>query len=227
MEINTDFQPASQVGVPVLRPQTGWEGNLARWISRISSPPLVAGIGMLLFVLAIQSRRLVAWSLFYALVGMVLPILYILYCIRRGELTDFHMRVRAQRKRPMLFLFACSLVALIMMMLGKAPAYLAIFAAVNVAQTIFLTLVTLRWKISGHTTAAASLAVFLLGLYGATALPGLMIIPVVAWSRIQLRRHTLLQTIAGTAAGAVFMFSAIELIKFQCGGALEYCQALG
>jgi membrane-associated phospholipid phosphatase len=227
MELNSDLNPSARVPLRVLPDQAKWGDVLAKWISRLGSPPLLAAAGLMMFVLTVPSRRLINWSVFYAITGILIPIAYIVILINRGELTDFHMRVRSQRKQPMVFLIFCSSVAMLIMWIGHAPSYFVTFAAISTIQTIFLTLVTLRWKISGHATGASALVVFLYGLYGPVALPAVLLIPIMNWARMRLRRHTFLQTLAGSAVGAVFMLVGVELIKYQCGGAFQLCTFVG
>jgi membrane-associated phospholipid phosphatase len=65
--------------------------------------------------------------------------------------------------------------------------------------------ITLWWKISVHSAAAAGVATLIWSLIGAT-LPLLAGVVIIAWSRVRLRRHTVAQTIAGAALGfAIFM----------------------
>ena len=94
---------------------------------------------------------------------------------------------------------------------------------IGVFQAAFLLLVTLRWKISGHSVAVACLTVFLYGLMGNTAAPGLFFIPLVAWARIRLNRHDLAQTIVGSLTGFTFMATLLYIITLRCHGMNMIC----
>jgi membrane-associated phospholipid phosphatase len=76
---------------------------------------------------------------------------------------------------------------------------------VSAAFAVLLLLITLRWKISGHSIAIASLAILVIHVMGQNFLPALLAIPLVAWARIRIRRHTLAQTIAGAALGMLYI----------------------
>jgi len=78
-------------------------------------------------------------------------------------------------------------------------------------QILLVFLITLRWKISGHCTSAAGLSFLAIALYGEPMIPLTLIIPVVAWSRIRLGRHTLYQTIAGTFLGAATVMGILYI----------------
>jgi membrane-associated phospholipid phosphatase len=196
---------------------------LAWWISQLFSPPILAVVGLLIAALALGFNRVWYWVATTLILAVVTPVVDIIRRVRNGSLTDFHMRVRAERGRPMLFLLACQTVAFLVLLLGGAPLALVLLAGAGIFQTAFLLVVTLRWKISGHCTAAASLGVFLWGLFGSPAVPVLVVVPLVAWARIRLKRHSFTQTLAGALAGGVFMIAALTLITQRCGGLVVAC----
>jgi membrane-associated phospholipid phosphatase len=148
----------------------------------------------------------------------------VLWKLQRGEITDFHINKREQRIKPLFFTLACSVTAGLSLWAGQAPLALMLFATMGILQVGFLLLITLRWKISGHGTAIASLAVFLVGLFGNMAAPILLAIPLVAWARVRLNRHDLSQTSAGALVGAAFMGALLYLISLSCQGAEIICR---
>ena len=200
-----------------------WDRRLARWISELFSPPLLAIAGLLLAAFEIQTTSAWLWAGYYILLGIFIPVLYIIWKVRRGEITDFHMRLREQRIKPMTLSLACALTVCLSMWAGEAPMFLKTLAVMGVFQITFLLIISLRWKISGHSTAIACLAVFLLGIYGSLAAPALLAIPLVAWARLRLNRHDLPQTIAGSIAGAFFMAAMLLWISKYCQGINSLC----
>jgi membrane-associated phospholipid phosphatase len=88
---------------------------------------------------------------------------------------------------------------------------LIIIAAALWFQTVAMFTITLWWKISLHAAAAAGAATMAWALLG-TGLPFLLTVPLIAWSRIRLRRHTLAQTVLGALLGFVVFFVAASLI---------------
>ena len=83
---------------------------------------------------------------------------------------------------------------------ASAPRLLVLLAALNLIQLVLFLGITLRWKISAHCTAVASLAVLGFYLLGLTSSWLLAIVPVVAWARIYLGSPA--QTMAGAVLGA-------------------------
>lgn len=190
-----------------------WDEHLARWVSRIFSPPLLIIVGISLVAVSIGSPSAWLWAGFYVTLAVLLPVLYISWKVKTGVITDFHIKEREQRFRPMLLMVALSLLGWLRMLHSNAPLALTIFAGAGVFQVTFLFLVTSRWKISGHSTAAAGFAVFIVSLFGKYAAPVLLLIPLIAWSRIRLNRHELTQVVAGSFAGITYMLVVLYLIQ--------------
>jgi membrane-associated phospholipid phosphatase len=201
MDINTEYGAVMQESISLV----GWEQRLARLVSGVFSPPLMALVGIGLAAAAIGTPQGWAWSAFYTFTALALPLGYILWQVRRGKISDFHMQKRGQRVVPMLLMMACSLAAWLVMWQFEAPQVLTVFAGAGIFQIGLLLVVTTRWKISGHGTAIASLAVLLIALFGRWAAPVALAVPLVVWARVRLRRHTPGQTIAGALVGAAFM----------------------
>lgn len=178
-----------------------WDEHLAHWISDIFNPPLIAVIAILLVTQGSNAAINRWWLLYFLTLTVVIPLGYLLWKLRRGEISDFHIYFREQRIRPMTLTLACAFTALVSAWLGGAPRSLIIFAVIGTLQVALLLLVTLRWKISGHGAAIGSFATLLYSLYGSTALPAFLAIPVVAWARVRIQRHTLAQAVAGALVG--------------------------
>jgi membrane-associated phospholipid phosphatase len=220
MEMEQSFDPSID---PAEFLPTTWDRKLARVISDVISPPVVTILGALFFAMAIDTRPGWIWTSSYVFVVMCIPTLYIIWLVKHGMVTDFHLRVREQRLKPNLMIAGCSIAGWLLLLLGSAPYPLIALAGIGVIQTTTLLVITTKWKISGHSTGIASFAILVWSLYGVAALPVLLTIPLVAWARLRLKRHTLLQTIAGAAMGTAFMIFILYLIANHCGGIGSIC----
>jgi len=207
----TEVEPVQHTTENIEQPRR-WDERMARWISNLLSPPMVAIAGLVLALRMLEKPKDAWWLLYFMGLTVALPVGYIIWKVRRGEITDFHVRVREQRIRPLSLAVAGGMASLTGLWLGHAPIGLMALASMGVMQVAFLLLVTLKWKISGHGAAVSSLAVFLCGLYGTAAAPALLTIPLVAWARLRLRRHTLWQTICGSLAGAAFTLGLLAAV---------------
>lgn len=203
-------QSASPGAVDLTVPD-GWGGRLAYGISQVGSPPVLALVAMLLTASTLSNPRAWMWAGTHVLCANLTPLLYLIWLLHRGLVTDLDVQIREQRIRPMVFTTVCVGLAGFVLMLGAAPWQMIVVAAALWVQTVVIFGITLRWKISVHCTTAAGVATLAWILAG-TPLPLLVGVPLVAWSRVRLRRHTLAQTAAGTMLGLVIFLGAFWLM---------------
>jgi membrane-associated phospholipid phosphatase len=181
----------------------GWRWRTARWISFLLSPPLA--LGLTLFVLAwnINTAPAWLWTGNLLLVAILVPSLFILWMVKIRRITDVEIVVREQRFLPYLLSLGCGFAAFQAAGIGSAPRALVMFAGANFALQFFLFLITLGWKISAHAAAAATASIVIYATFGPGAYPALLVIPLVAWSRVVLYRHSPSQVIAGALLGSL------------------------
>lgn len=202
----------SSLAVPLPRSR-----KIARWISAIFSPPLVSVFAVILMTEFATGRTSYARAAGYAVLAIGLPVLFTLWMMHTGRVSDFHITIRKERTRPMIFMILSGIVSWSYLWFTKEHIdILTVFAGIAVLHMLFLLLVTLRWKISGHASTISGLCVFLIAYLGARALPFLLLIPIVIWARVILRRHTLAQSMAGALTGAIFTLIALYLIFLEC-----------
>jgi hypothetical protein len=152
----------------------------------------------------------------FVILAVLLPLVYLAWLVRAGRVTDMDVRVREQRARPMMVTLGCGALGWAVMALGKADPLLLVVAGALWLELLLLHVITLRWKISVHCAVAAGVGTLTWGLMG-TAVPLVLGLPLVAWSRLRLRRHTLAQTVVGSLLGIVIY--AIVLSYIAHGGA--------
>lgn len=101
----------------------------------------------------------------------------------------------------------------VILWLGGAPAVLVAIALSYVGTVALLAVVNLFYKASGHASGVAGPIVAFFILYGPWAIPSLVLLPLVAWARVQVKGHTWTQTAAGAliAAGATWAAFALVL----------------
>lgn len=196
------------VGEPIILPKAGWDFYLARWISHIGSPPLLLTAVMLLAAVKADG----AWrdTAVYLSLALLLPIAYIAYLVQQGKATDFDVSVRRERVVPMFVSLAGAGLGWLLLWLKAAPDLLITLAAANLVISTVLALVTLFWKISVHSaTAAASAMISWVLLSSPLFFLG---IPLIIWSRVRLRRHTLGQTLAGALLSVIVLLLFIATV---------------
>ncbi|MFP4344372.1 MAG: hypothetical protein ACLFU8_06760 [Anaerolineales bacterium] len=203
--------PSTSPLVPgVVKPATRGE-QVAHWISQLGSPPALSLLAVALTSLLLDLAAF--WALVYLVFAVCLPIGYVIWLVRRGRVTDLDLQLREQRTRPFVVTLAGQALALGLLVLGKGPYPLALVAGTALIQTLCIFLITLRWKISVHTSTAASITVLVWSVAGGVAAAPLVVsVPLIAWSRVKLRRHTPAQTIAGVVLGSTVFLMALWLL---------------
>lgn len=183
--------------------------NWARLVSDVVSPPVVTGL--LAIALAIKDGRdsleRLLLSIFILVVALLAPLAYIVSRVRRGKVEDIHMPNRHERYKPLAFSLICTIIVWIGVRLwGPFPnlyfltTFMFIMTALGLAVTFF-------WQISVHTTTISGVTILTGMIYGPVpaALVALFI-PVVMAARLNLKRHTVAQTLAGIALGTTIPF---------------------
>ena len=175
--------------------------QLAYWISQVGSPPLTGAVTALMIGFTLSTPPAWRWTMFYVTLTILAPCAYIIWLVRAGKAVDFHLPNREQRIRPLLLSLATGVITWLVMYEVQAPRLFQMLATVNAVQTALFLLITYYWKISLHCTAATILSELAFVIFGASAAPLTMSIPLIAWSRVHLERHTVAQTIAGVLLG--------------------------
>ncbi|WP_412076825.1 hypothetical protein ACLF6K_16900 [Streptomyces xanthophaeus] len=141
------------------------------------------------------------WGLLAAVFCGAIPIGIIALGVRRGALTDQHIRVRRQRVVPMgLSLVSVAAGITLVYALGAPADVSALVVALLVGLASSL-LVTVGWQISLHMSVAGGTVMVLLIAFGAPMLLAVPVAAAVGWSRLVLRAHTAAQLLAGAVLG--------------------------
>ncbi len=174
--------------------------HVARHVSNILSPAVIS-LPLILLVAFYRSSNQ-ATNLFYALITLffvsVGPLLYIIAGVRLGKFTDVDVSVRSQRTGPFLFALGSCLLGLLIMALTHGPKNLQTLIIMLIVSGIVFMITTMRWKISIHASTLAGAVTLLAVLYGLVILPAYLLVILVSWSRVVLRRHTVAQVVAGS-----------------------------
>lgn len=186
--------------------RSDWATRLARLLSHIGSPPVLI-MGMMALATSAAGDNMWPDTAVYLTFILILPIAYIVYLVLQGKATNFDVSVRRQRVIPMFVSLGGSAAGLLYFGLVSAPNLLIILAAANLLITFVIAITTIFWKISVHSATSAAGAVLVWALLGTPIF--FLALPLIIWSRVRLRRHTLPQTIAGALLGSLVLGSTI------------------
>ncbi len=183
----------------------------------------------------------IAWTVAVSLVFFLgVPLMYVLGMVRRGEAESLEVRAQGKRTKPFLVGIASYAVgmAVLALTVRTATAVVVAMAALMPLNTLVMTVINLKWKISIHLTAMASFCSVLLFaalfatpdawpgplpsgwralLRPATVAPWFLLIPTLMWARVRAGAHTPLQTLAGAVYGLVVPFLELYLLIFVLG----------
>jgi membrane-associated phospholipid phosphatase len=152
------------------------------------------------------------FAVLYFLIAVPLPVAYVLWLVKTGRVSDFHLPDRRDRKVPFLLAIGSALCAAALLFYFGAPAIFMAPVVTALAETMILFLITLIWQISIHTATTAGLVTFAVLAIGGGATAFLLLVPLVMWARIYLGRHTLAQTVTGACLGCL-IFSALFALR--------------
>ena len=178
----------------------------ARVVSDLLSPPVV--MGTLAFLVAFHTapsmHKALLWITIYISLVCILPLTYIALMVKLGRISDMHMAVRRQRYLPLVIAIICNVLAYIILSGLKAEVTMRHFALFTLTQILLMALITLSWQISIHMISVSGATIGVAVWFG--VIPAIMmipLIPLVAAARLNLKRHTPSQVLAGFIVGTV------------------------
>jgi membrane-associated phospholipid phosphatase len=193
-------------------------------ISGILHPMLLPFFGtVLIFQLGAFSELPLSYHLYVegvVLLNMgIIPGLGIWLLLKSGHISDLDVSSRSERIFPYLIFVVTSLTACYILYRSLMPWWIVKLYLGSVLATVLAFFITLKWKISAHTTAFGCLiaAAFLICLeesihpvFLLSVL--LMLAGIQASSRLYLKAHTLSQVFCGFGLGVVSVCAAFFLI---------------
>jgi membrane-associated phospholipid phosphatase len=129
----------------------------------------------------------------------------------RGKFTDVDVSNRSQRSGPFLFGIISAFAGFVIMALTNGPKNLQSILLITVIGGVIMMTITLWWKISIHASSLAGAATFLTALYGSAMLFTFLLVVLVGWSRVVLRRHTLGQVLAGSCLNIALTIAVLMI----------------
>ena len=178
--------------------------SVARWISILGHPFVLIP----LLVAAVTARSMpperVALIVGIVLLVSVVPMLLLMSRrVRSGAWTNYDVSVREQRSGMYPVAMAIAGVTTLVLLVVGTPRPVMYGVAATLVLIVIASVVNLWLKISLHVAFAVFTAASLVSLgWGVTA-GGLLLALAIAWSRLELGRHTWPEVIGGALLGAV------------------------
>lgn len=201
--------------------------KIAKTISTITNPPIIC-IPLFFIICLVLSfengmfnfNKFIVLELISLIFASILPMAIIVYWAKKLN-TDKDISNRQDRFTPLVVGIVSYFIGfLVSLALGLSDFLTALLLCYSINTGVVL-LITAKWKISVHTTGLSGpvgALILLLGPIG--ALFGILY-PILIWSRVTLKKHTLAQAIAGGVQGffltVLEMYLFVSLFNFNAG----------
>jgi membrane-associated phospholipid phosphatase len=176
-------------------------------VSRIFEPFFVTLILVILgfFKSPLAVRDKIGLLVFVVVSAVIIPFLFMVHAVQHKIVRDWDLKDRKERPRLLALLFIIMLINLIAVKFTGDRFLFATFAFITVWMLGFM-IITLFWKISGHTGVNTLAAGLLITWFGRAYWPVFLAIPLVAWARVQGKYHSVAQVIAGILYSLVLLY---------------------
>ena len=202
--------PLSSVDLDKYKKEHPKKFKIAESISTFTNPPILC-IPLFLIICFYLSSSFdygfsFDWAKFIILEGIsllfisILPMAIILFWAKKLN-TDKDISNRSDRYVPLLVGVASYFIGFLVALALKIDWFLTILILCYAIDTFIVMLITTKWKVSIHTTGLSGPVAALIILLGPIGALFGLIYPVLIWSRVLLKKHTLAQAIVGGAQG--------------------------
>jgi hypothetical protein len=176
----------------------------ARWVSWIGHPLVFISLSVgIIIALRLANRAGLALSL-TLLATVILPMALLLFRgFHSGRWSDPDVSIHAERVRFYPRAISISAIAVIALLLSRAPSFALRGATVTLFLLIIAALINFRIKLSLHALFAFYSAVILFVVTPVVGAVAFTLALLVFWSRLYLRRHNVLETLVGAFLGLV------------------------
>lgn len=193
--------------------------KIAKAISTITQPPIIC-IPLFLIISYIISfengvfnlSKFITVELISLVFTSIMPLIIILYWAKKNG-GDIDISNRSARFTPLIVGIISYFIGFLIAYLLNIDNFLILLLLCYATNTCVVLLFTLKWKISVHTTALSGPVAALILLLGPIGALFGIIYPILIWSRVLLKKHTLAQAIAGGVQG--FFLTVVEMYLFM------------
>lgn len=181
----------------------------AELISNLTHPPLLSiptFLSINYYFLNFEEFLLIsATSIFFS---ALLPIMTIVIWSKKENI-DFDMPEKENRNVPLIIGILIYFIGFLALMALNAPLLTSALMFCYFSNALIVYIINKYWKISVHSMGVAGPTTALVFAFGPAGFILGLILPLVMWSRVYLKRHTVTQVIAGAVLG--FLLTATQL----------------
>jgi hypothetical protein len=141
----------------------------------------------------------------------ILPVLIIFIQRRSGIVKEMMINERDERTKPFLGAISSYVMGLLALFYLEAPVAMVYLMSCYLVNSLFMMIITLRYKISIHASGVAGPATFLVYQYGVRLWPLTLVMVLVGWARLELKMHTVGQVAWGVLVTVLLTLTQLEL----------------
>ena len=182
--------------------------KLARAVSVVFDPLVEAPV--LLVILFLGKSTAPLWLLaLVLLVGILPPVVFLKYGMRKGFISDWETTNRSERHGlNLVCLLAVILILALVSFFGDH--FLLKLSLILLVLMLLYTLITFFWKISGHMTANTGLFLILNIFFDWRYWWLAVLVPLVGWARLVRNKHDIWQVIGGVALASLVVLCGVS-----------------
>jgi hypothetical protein len=154
----------------------------------------------------------ISWTA-YSFLFLLVVGLFMLYGVKIKLFSDLDISRREERPLFFLFLILMGIIYISGLFMLDAPVILKAMAIGMMVGVFVVSIVNMKIKASLH---LAILSALILGVflgYGGYTILFFLLIPLIAWARVKIRRHTPLETVVGWIVGSVVSWGIYSYIR--------------
>ena len=193
--------------------------KIAKIVSTLTQPPIITIPLFLIicYVISLENgvlnfNKFVACEIVSLIFASLLPMVIILLWAKIIN-TDNDISNRQDRYVPLIVGIVSYFIGVLVSLFLNLDNFLTVLLLCYSVNTGVVLLITIKWKISVHTTGISGPIAALILLLGPVGAAIALIYPIVIWSRVLLKKHTLAQAISGGVQG--FFLTVFEMYLFM------------
>lgn len=174
--------------------------EVAEIISWVFFPPLVATVFFIFLIFWYSSdlSQGFSWLITVSPFLIFIPLVFFALSYKYGWISDIDLSERQERPAFLVVFVASLLVLSIILYVLNVPEKFFIYVFSGLVMSALASLITIYWKISFHAAATTSVVTAILILGGLRFWPFIVLVPLIGWSRIILKKHSFYQVLFGS-----------------------------
>ena len=176
---------------------------IARVISTLLVPPSFPLILFTLFAFKYETdpHKILLLVLVTITFSFSFPIILFIILRKMGRIVNSDATIKEERTFPFIISILFYVVGILILIKAQINIISIAFWFCYISNTIFIIIINKYWKISAHMMGAAGPFAAVCFVYGLSALPFIIILFMIGWSRIYLKCHNIYQVLAGGLLG--------------------------